>query len=613
MGIANKEQYNMNNSRVKLTLDIVMGTVVPVFILSTLNEELGTLGVYVAASLVPVGWVFVDLLFITKRFNFITSYIGISAIISGFLTFWFVDGVWFAIKDSFGFAFTVIVFGGSIVVGKPMMYLFSAQALNPTTLRRETLLRQLFEQPSVSRALFTGTLLIFGINVVASIANFLLNLWIVVADFGTILFNQQVAQVNAITRIALSIPGFIGLAVAILLFRRAVTRSLPEDDDESDLWDLLERGAAPQTDRFSDPSGGDVRRFSGNVLIIGAGAAGLAAGHLLSQQKVSFQILEASSRYGGRMRKTDTFADFPIPLGAEWLTTDASVFETIVNDPSVDVKVATTGYKEDDRIGFWKNGALSFDTLGAFGDRKFIDGAWFDFFEKYIVPSVAGHIFYDAAVQTVDYSGDAVVVRTRDAKYTADKVIVTVPLPVLQTGDIEFIPLLPKHKRKALDKAVVWDGIKVFLEFSERFYPAYTDFILTPRTSGHITYFDATYGQHTKRNILGLFAAGQPAQSYLSLHGEALKHYILQELDKIFSGKATPRYINHIVQNWSEEPYARGVYLNDYANWKTVRTLSEPVADTIYFAGDAYTSGDDWGNVHDAASAARKAVQKILS
>ena len=59
--------------------------------------------------------------------------------------------------------------------------------------------------------------------------------------------------------------------------------------------------------------------FQGTVLIIGAGAAGMTAGYLLNQQGVDFQILEASTVLGGRMKTTTDFVDFPIPMGAVWL------------------------------------------------------------------------------------------------------------------------------------------------------------------------------------------------------------------------------------------------------------------------------------------------------
>ena len=63
-----------------------------------------------------------------------------------------------------------------------------------------------------------------------------------------------------------------------------------------------------------------------NILFIGAGAAGLSDGYLLQQQGIDFQILEASSNYGGRMKRTNDFANFPIPLGAEWLHVETGVF-----------------------------------------------------------------------------------------------------------------------------------------------------------------------------------------------------------------------------------------------------------------------------------------------
>jgi NADPH-dependent glutamate synthase beta subunit-like oxidoreductase len=42
--------------------------------------------------------------------------------------------------------------------------------------------------------------------------------------------------------------------------------------------------------------------FTGKVVIIGAGAGGLAAAYLLQQKGIDFIVLEASSTYGGRMR-----------------------------------------------------------------------------------------------------------------------------------------------------------------------------------------------------------------------------------------------------------------------------------------------------------------------
>ena len=232
------------NRTVKLVLDIVMGAVIPILILNNLNEQLGTVTTYVVAALVSVAWVFIDLFFITKRFNFITSYVGAFAIGRGLLAFWFVDGIQFAFKDSVGSIFTAVVFGGSIIIRKPIMYYFLVQGLNPNSPRQEKSLKELLKESRVYRSLVKGTRIVLIITILTGVANFFLNLQIVVADFGTTTFNQQVAQVNAITRIALTIPEFIGIGIAAMSIRRAMFYYLPKEDgkeqSESDFWDLLQ-------------------------------------------------------------------------------------------------------------------------------------------------------------------------------------------------------------------------------------------------------------------------------------------------------------------------------------------------------------------------------------
>ena len=145
------------NRTIKLILDIVMGAVIPIFILNSLNEQLGTVTTYVVAAMVSVTWVFFDLFFITKRFNFITSYVGAFAIGRGLLAFWFVDGIQFAFKDSVSTFLTAFVFGGSIVLGKPIMYYFLMQGFNPTSPKQESALKALLNETRVHRSLIKGT------------------------------------------------------------------------------------------------------------------------------------------------------------------------------------------------------------------------------------------------------------------------------------------------------------------------------------------------------------------------------------------------------------------------------------------------------------------------
>lgn len=353
--------------------------------------------------------------------------------------------------------------------------------------------------------------------------------------------------------------------------------------------------------------------FSGNVLIIGAGAAGLSAAYLLEQQGVSYQIVEASSIYGGRMKRTTSFTDFPIPLGAEWLHIETDIFKEIINDETIEVNVNTIRYNTTDSYGLWDNNVLTMSELGSTDDKKFVNSSWLNFFDEYILPSIQQQITYNTIVNSINYTNDKIEVATQNGQtFTADKVIVTVPLAMLQENSIAFTPELANNKQNAINNATVWDGIKVFLEFSNNFYPTYLDFNITPSESGQKVYYNAAYGQNTNKHILGLFAVGSPSSPYRALTGDALKDFILAELDEIFSNQATPNYVQHIEQNWSNEPFIKGAYLNDHEDWQTVKTLSENLDDKIYFAGEAYTDSTDWAGLHTAIRAAKKVVEELV-
>lgn len=67
------------------------------------------------------------------------------------------------------------------------------------------------------------------------------------------------------------------------------------------------------------PSEHDVDVY--DVLIIGAGAAGLAAAQALLERRsdLEVKVLEGRERLGGRMHTDRRFAGFPIELGAEFI------------------------------------------------------------------------------------------------------------------------------------------------------------------------------------------------------------------------------------------------------------------------------------------------------
>ena len=228
----------------KLALDVLLGAVVPILVLSYLSEPLGAVPAYLISALIPVGWVVVDLFFVTKRLNFITAFLGLNALVRGLLAFWFVDGALFALKDSAGSAVTVLILAGSLLLGRPALRAFAKQGLDPRTPEQESALRGLFAERPVVRALVRGTAMLALVHAAAGVANFLLNLSIVTASFGTDGFNAQVAKVNAITRLAIGLPEGLATGLAIWLVIRAIYSLLPGVPGEEGFWELVGRREA---------------------------------------------------------------------------------------------------------------------------------------------------------------------------------------------------------------------------------------------------------------------------------------------------------------------------------------------------------------------------------
>lgn len=355
----------------------------------------------------------------------------------------------------------------------------------------------------------------------------------------------------------------------------------------------------------------DKNKYS--VIIIGAGAAGIAAAYLLAKLDIDFIILEASNRYGGRLKDDTNFADFPIPLGAEWLHVDRDELNTIIADNEVEVAIDMQGYKPNSPFHHYKSGKLSKDTMGDFTDLRFANSSWLSFFEQYLLPHVRPHIRLHTEVTHVDYSGDMITVKDRQGNsYQADKLMVTVPLAMLKRGTIAFTPKLPAAKQDAIRRADVWPGMKVFIEFKEAFYPAFLEFPDSDTKTGQRAYYDAAYAHDTQHNILGLFAVGNALEHYQNDAGEFQLAWVLDELDEIYNGAASQHYIKHTVQNWTEEPFIQGAYLSDHAPRSIPKTLAQTIDQKIYFAGDAYTNEGDWGAVHNATRSAAATVKHIL-
>ncbi len=403
--------------------------------------------------------------------------------------------------------------------------------------------------------------------------------------------------------------------------------------------------------------------FDGKVLIIGAGAAGLYAAYVLKSKGIDFKILEASSIHGGRLGKHTGFSNFPIDLGAEWLHGKNNILGDLIAKSNTRISI------DDSETKYWFNNqmvsalpqnidiftgealpdvsykeyalqkglGLEYDFIveGIAGDQgaaasklsvyynnleeeNWVSGdddfkfqeTYFDFFDTQIASHVIDQVQLNTIVSKIDYSQSTIVVTdSNNNSYNADKLIITVPITVLKSGDIQFVPDLPSDKTDAFSKIGMAAGMKVFLKFSNNFYDKY--FI-----GGTIcaAYADDNIGKIPNDNVLLAFVMGEQAEYLTSLGSDsAITNALLQELDVMYGGQATASFISSFVQNWTTSPFIKGAYSYSTVGMGDARKVATQSIDKkIYFAGEAMNINGHHQTVHGAVETGYREVINIF-
>ena len=340
-------------------------------------------------------------------------------------------------------------------------------------------------------------------------------------------------------------------------------------------------------------SGNIENEFQGNVIIVGAGASGLAAAKKLEEEGISYQILEATDKLGGRIQKNENFADFPIDLGAEWIHEDKSILNFLIDQPGNEPNVETILYQPmnvqqvvDNIISQIPNEEMIDYYEGYITEYKFKNTTWYDFIHENFAQNIEQNIIYNARITTINYTGDQVVLTTENGtEYQADKVILTVSIGVLRSNAITFNPPLPAKKITAIQDVEFLPGFKLFMKFSDQFYP---DVISSETSSGEKTYYDAAYGKESQDHVLALLSTGISAQEYYLLgNSDAIVASVIQELDGYFNGLASQNYLgSYIYEDWSQHKYTQGTWTSDFQ--KSSKKLNDSLDDKVYFAGETY-------------------------
>jgi len=426
---------------------------------------------------------------------------------------------------------------------------------------------------------------------------------------------------------------------------------------------------------LSFPVGLDAQAPIYDVIVVGAGASGLAAAKELQGKHKTVLVIEAQDRVGGRLR-TDYSPGLAFDEGASWihgpqgnpitnLAAEAGLVTYLTSDNSLEI-FGQNGNLYDDAILDTEysryEAALAEVQSGAGPKESFLeafqrlqpqhlnDPLWTYMLSAYLEFDVGGDISkmsgkqfqsdekfpgkdvivtngYDKlarylakdltirlneAVTGINYSRPEVVVTTKSGSYKAHSVVCTVPLGILKSGMIKFVPDLPTKTQTAIGKMQMGVVNKFLLIWDAPFWNQKIQYIgFTPKEKGHFNYF-VNLMTFSKKPALMTFAFGDFAKQSESMTDDAALEEILSNLKAIYGSKVTKPKI-FLRTKWSSQPYTLGSYsfAAQGADVSMFETLSEPVGERLYFAGE-HTNRLYRGTVHGAFLSGLEAAKAIL-
>ncbi|MCY0146220.1 FAD-dependent oxidoreductase [Hoeflea sp. G2-23] len=360
-----------------------------------------------------------------------------------------------------------------------------------------------------------------------------------------------------------------------------------------------------------------------DVIVIGAGVAGLTAARQLTDLGYEVLVLEAANRIGGRLQ-TDWSLDAPFELGAGWIhgpkgnpvteLVSAAGGETFVTQDDSLLVISGDGNplkdelierKEKQLAALYQRIDATFDTdqpltsaitqlapkaladpvtawmmsayteFDAGGPLESLSAYYFDEdaafdganvivsngYDRLLGPLAAGlDIRLGHPVDSVSYEkGDGATVRANGLDFEADFVVCTCPLGVLQTGGIRFDPPLPKKYRSAISRIGMGNVTKLALKFAIPFWPIETQYF--GLTGGPMGRWASfmNYRTFSNQNILVGISVGAYAPRAEAMSDAEMTADAMRALRTMF-GESAPDPVAAIPTRWSKNPWSHGAY-----------------------------------------------------
>ncbi|KAM4689513.1 lysine-specific histone demethylase 2 isoform 1-T2 [Discoglossus pictus] len=205
-------------------------------------------------------------------------------------------------------------------------------------------------------------------------------------------------------------------------------------------------------------------------------------------------------------------------------------------------------------------------------------------------------IHLQTPVRSVDYTGPEVQLTAADGKtFTAQKVLVTAPLALLQKGVIQFNPPLPEKKVKAINSLGAGIIEKIALQFPYRFWDSKiqgADFFgHIPINTSKRGLFGVFYDMHPegKHAVLMSVITGDAVTSIKDMDDKQVVKQCLAILRELFKEQEVPAPSKYFVTKWSKDPWAQMAYsfVKTGGSGEAYDILAEDIQGKVFFAGEA--------------------------
>ena len=402
-----------------------------------------------------------------------------------------------------------------------------------------------------------------------------------------------------------------------------------------------------------------------DVVIVGAGSAGLSAARTLCDAGLSVVVLEAKGRIGGRAYTDRKSVGIPWDHGAHWLHDQGRNFfaefataQKIALEPVAEGKQiwtgkgwADVGYARDyeaycdlvfdriQRLGIAAEDVpISDAVLDHFQFRPMFE-SWYaalsgmepersSAFDDYRYLDDTGNrrvrcgygallarygdgipISLSTLVQGIDWSGQGVIVETSDGTLRTKAVIVTVSNNVLVADAIRFTPRLPASLVEAFINIPLGEAEKVAIVFDRNVFGMDDAHVAYVHDTDEAVRFQIRpFGE----NIAVAYMAGQFAKSISKTGENEMTAFAVDRLFDAFGTDIRNAITATKATGWCEDPHIRGGYSTARLGYADDRfTLAEPVGERLYFAGEAHTV-NAFGTVHGAHNSGVETAERVI-